>query len=501
MTGKMQSSEEAVPLQTRRRLKAILSHMEASGLQSGHPCPEAQSCAGSPGADIEDLAGPTRQDRRHSGHFFDDDEKHLFDPKRFEATQRPLLNAFTLPAECYNSQKWFARECERVFLPSWSLIGRLEEIPQAGNYLTLDTEWGGPVAVCRGTDGRVHGFANVCKHRGAKVLQGDSGQGRKVGFVCPYHAWTYDFDGKLKWAPGMEQAQDFKEDEVRLTPLQAEVFHGFIFICSGRAPKPLAETLGDLPEKLAPWFGPDGKAESMVTVARREYTVDCNWKFLMENTCETYHTAVVHKGSLGPMKARPMEPHVGDWDSVAVPTTRSVVPLPSDFKGETFPLPAFTDRTNFVNLFPSTQMNVTWDCLWWMRLFPLSHERTHVQMGFCFPPETVRLERFPAVLERYLERWHIAVCEDNEISLNQQRGLRSVFRTPGRFHPLEFSTHSFNNWLLSKVLDGAGTWDPGRRVFVGNGEAWSNDDTRLHEVVEASDLSEGQACARRLVVE
>jgi len=222
----------------------------------------------------------------------------------------------------------------------------------------------------------------------------------------------------------------------------------------------------------------------MVTVARREYTVDCNWKFLMENTCETYHTSTVHKGSLGPMRAKPMQPHVGDWDAVSVPSQRSIVPLPSDFQGEEAPLPPFTDRTFFVNMFPSLQINVTWDCLWWMRLDPLGVDKTHIQLGFCFPRESVALDRFPSVLERYLVRWHMAVSEDNSISLNQQRGVRSKLRVPGRFSPLEFGVHNFNNWLLARVLDQGPAWDPGQRVFTGDGELWSNDDERLLKILQ-----------------
>jgi len=414
----------------------------------------------------------------------------LFDSRRFRATQRPLLEASTLPSECYNSKDWFERECERVFMPSWTLMGRLDELKGPGAYLAIDTEWAGPVAVCLGNDGEVHAFANVCCHRGAKVLQADAGRAPKVGLVCPYHAWTYNFDGTLKWAPGTDDVKDFREEEVRLAPVRVETFLGFIFVCASKEAKPLADCLGDLPELLTPWFGPEGKAKDMVTVGRREYTVNCNWKFLMENTCETYHTSTVHKNSLGPMKATPAPPHRGEWDAVEVPSVRSVVPLPPDFKDQKYPLPAFTERTAFVGIFPSLQINVTWDCLWWMRLFPIDVDRTHIQMGFCFPRETVGLAAFPTVLERYLVRWHTAVSEDNAISLNQQRGVRSRFRVPGRFAPLEFGAHNFNNWLLSKVLDaGAGRWDPGQRVHVGEGKVWSNDDSRLLEVVEQAEAA------------
>ena len=76
-----------------------------------------------------------------------------------------------------------------------------------------------------------------------------------------------------------------------------------------------------------------------------------------------------------------MEPHVGDWDAVRVPSARSIVPLPTDFKGVSHPLPAFTDSTAFVNFFPALQINVTWDCLWWMRMIPVGVHRTKILMG------------------------------------------------------------------------------------------------------------------------
>ena len=92
----------------------------------------------------------------------------------------------------------------------------------------------------------------------------------------------------------------------------------------------MAEAFGDIPERLPEWFGPEGKAKDMVCVSRREYDVECNWKFVMENTVETYHTTVVHKSSLGPMRSWPMEPHRGDWDAVTPMTSEMLVcPAPT----------------------------------------------------------------------------------------------------------------------------------------------------------------------------
>lgn len=77
----------------------------------------------------------------------------------------------------------------------------------------------------------------------------------------------------------------------------------------------------------------------------------------------------------------------------------------------------------------------------------------------------------------------MAVTEDNDISQNQQHGVRSMHRKPGRFCQLEFGTHNFNNWLISRMIDGAKKWNPGQRVFIGK-NVWSNDDDKLLDIVE-----------------
>ena len=467
--------EGVVSSKARKRISRVLAHLQKQKECKTTCTLHMDPCSSSSGGDIEDLLKDgKRRVATAPGTGKEIDESWLFNSKRFENVQRPLLEASTLPRECYNSRQWYERELTNVFRPSWVLVGREDEVAEPGMFLSLDLEFAGPIAICRGNDMQLHAFANSCRHRGAKILQNKSGKAPSIGMVCPYHAWTYDFDGKLKWAPRMHNAKDFDEDDIRLAMLKVETFCGFIFVCAA-APgdpryKPLKEALGNISQVLEPWFDPiKGAANNMVCVKRRTYTVECNWKFLMENTCETYHTSVVHKNSLGPMAATPVEPHDGDWDAVVVPSERSIVPLPDDFSGKQFPLPAFTDKTAFANVFPSTQINATWDCLWVMRLLPLGPSTTEIEMMFCFPRDTVKEPDFNGVLQHYLKRWHIAVTEDNTISLNQKKGVMSPFRVPGRFSHLEFGTHNFNNWLVSRTVDGDARngWNPGRRVFIG----------------------------------
>ena len=213
----------------------------------------------------------------------------LFAPATHATTRRPLLMSSTMQGEVYSSQKWLDAEVERVFAPAWTLVGRLDEVPEPGDFLTLETLALGPVAVVRSREagGRLHAFANVCCHRGAKVIRDERGSATSVGFICPYHAWTYDVDGQLLWAPGTEPVEGFDTDSLRMQPLRVETFAGFIFVCSDPHAPSVQERLGDLPQQLPEWFAEDGAAHGMVCAGRAEFEVDCNWKFVMENTCET----------------------------------------------------------------------------------------------------------------------------------------------------------------------------------------------------------------------
>lgn len=109
----------------------------------------------------------------------------LFDPATFAATRRARDEARTLPSGCYTSPAWFAKETESIFARGWMLIGRGDEIAQPGAYLALDLPGVGPVFVTRAKDGSVRGFANVCRHRGARMLEEGRGVLKAGVVVCP----------------------------------------------------------------------------------------------------------------------------------------------------------------------------------------------------------------------------------------------------------------------------------------------------------------------------
>lgn len=237
---------------------------------------------------------------------------------------------------------------------------------------------------------------------------------------------------------------NFDKKDYGLIPIRLGVFGGFIFVTTSSDVSSLEEYIGNLPQQLAAW-----ETDTLRCVGRKDYEVACNWKFLVENTCDTYHTATVHKATLGPMKSEALNHCSENWSGVYVHTTRSVVPLPADVA----PFDNFDTHTTFNMLYPSVQMNVTWDCMWCMRVLPLGVNRSRVTMFFCFPQSTIDSPLFEANVSNYKLRWHLAVEEDNEISENQMKGISSSMSLPGRYATdREPAVWRFDNWIVDKVL-------------------------------------------------
>ena len=375
-----------------------------------------------------------------------DEPEDLFAPAHFAAVRRPLLEAETLPAWCYRSEAFFRRELERVFRPAWRFVGRADELPEAGDYLCAWTA-AGPALVVRGEDGTIRAFANACRHRGAALV---AESGHCKSFVCPYHAWSYGLDGRLRAAPGMEGVKGFDKTEYGLVPLRLETWAGFLFINPDPAAAPLLEALGDLTERFA-CYG----FESLRCVRRVEFSIEANWKLLAENALEAYHTGTVHRETVGRQQAEALTTR-GDWTGLLVVDARSVATLPE--VPPPFPTISTLEGdakrgTHFTMLYPSTQFACAQDCMWWLDFQPVSPTRTRLVLGSCFPEAAIAQANFQEAAKLYFDRLDRATPEDNEICETQQRGLASDLRSPGRFAASEQAVHALDNWILDRVLD------------------------------------------------
>jgi choline monooxygenase len=370
----------------------------------------------------------------------------MFDPARYASVRRPTLEATSLPPWCYTAPEFYRREVDRIFRRTWSFIGRTDEIPNPGDYMASEI-CGEPIVVIRDDGGQIRAFANTCRHRGTKLLDGH-GNCRYVS--CPYHSWTYALSGELIGAPGMERTAAFDKRDHGLVPLRLDTWDGFIFVALDDAAGSLAEHLGELPQRLA-----SHNMAEMRCVRRREYDLACNWKIYIENAMEEYHTPTVHRLSIGKQVTVP-EHGRGAWDGMHMPSERTIAVLAEDL-ASAFPVIPTLDAkaaggTYFLVLYPCTFFAVAQDCMWWLQEFPQGPDRTKVVIGSCFPSATVARPDFAEKVEKYYRRWDKALPEDNAISERQQAGLASSFSTAGRLSFHEPIIHDIANWVLDRVL-------------------------------------------------
>ena len=371
----------------------------------------------------------------------------MFDAKTYTDTRKPLASACTLPSHCYTSEQFFEREVERIFAHMWHLVGREDEFSQPGDFRVVDSK-AGSALVCRDSGGILRAFVNACRHRGTR-LKDDSGNCSTI--VCPYHAWAYGTDGQLLGAPGMEGVDDFDPQQNGLLAVRIEIWGGFVFINYSESAPSLLDWLGDLPTQMH-----SHAAEQLLCTDRMTFTVNANWKFLIENALEAYHTGIVHRDTLGAQSSDSV-PTKGQWDALFVPSDpgKSIATLPGEFQALPFVhglSEVAQSGTWFTVIYPCTQIVFSQDCVWWVEYRPIDVDQTSIHFGACFPRSTVALPDFKQRKKPYMHRWSVATPEDNAIAEAQQRGHNSGDIPPGRFSLREHCVHALNNWVLDRVL-------------------------------------------------
>ena len=204
--------------------------------------------------------------------------RHLPDPPG-------IRTARTLPAAWYASAEHWLAERRRVFGADWVCVGVTDELPTPGSW-TAVTVAGTPVLLVRDREGELRGFLNVCRHRAAPLCDvGVVGDGPLIR--CPYHAWLYRLDGTLARAGGVGEPTDFRLDEHSLRPVGVHVWRRMVFVHLGASPMPF--DAGPLGAAIDP-FPVESFEVGLVEGHERRF----DWKVLLENYSENYHTPFVH---------------------------------------------------------------------------------------------------------------------------------------------------------------------------------------------------------------
>jgi phenylpropionate dioxygenase-like ring-hydroxylating dioxygenase large terminal subunit len=194
----------------------------------------------------------------------------------------------SLRAEAYTDARWAEVDLQAIFARTWQWICHVEKLRDPGSYVSA-TVAGMPIAVVRGRGGELRAFYNVCKHRAHELL---SGSGITRNIMCPYHAWIYGLDGKLKAARRADKMETFDKTEICLDQVQVEEFGGMVYVNLDPRAAGLHDQAGDLADDIARW-APD--VAGLTHAKRLSYEVATNWKNVIDNFLECYHCHIAHK--------------------------------------------------------------------------------------------------------------------------------------------------------------------------------------------------------------
>ena len=372
----------------------------------------------------------------------------ILNPIHYQEVRQPLLQASNLPSWCYTSQVFYQREVDKIFNHGWHFVGREDELPNPGDFLTYDGI-GGPAMIIRNETGQINAFFNTCRHRGMRLLEG-SGSIKHI--VCPYHSWVYSCEGTLVRTPGMKGVHNFEKESYGLLPLKLDNWGGFLFIRYSDDGPELKDWLGDMPD-----FFRNYSPQLLRCVRRKSFDVQCNWKLLIENALETYHTGTVHQSTLGRQQSHP-KATAGEWSCLFVyvdgkktlsilPNSTQTLPINPDLSKEQ------QRGTFFTNIYPCTQFVFAPDSMWWLAIQPQSPTKSRLEVGSCFTESTIATPDFQQTVQSYFERWDTATAEDNAICEAQQIGQSVQARPPGRFAEEEHLVHELAIWTLDRILD------------------------------------------------
>lgn len=364
---------------------------------------------------------------------------------KMPATRAALHRASHATGEIYASKDIFQREVEVFFKRDWLYVGRVEELADPGDFMTMRIAEE-PVIVARDKTGALNAFYNMCVHRGVEVAYGS---GNTRSFKCPYHGWVYALDGQLTGAAYMSESDGFDLKSCRLKPLQLNVWRGNIFINFDPAAEPLRDAIAEFEKDFA-FLG----WEKCRLGNRIVLDLECNWKFVHENLMDFYHVGVLHAKSFGAKFSWTddnviLKPDGGMsifYD--AGPPTPGAEPLLGK-------MPWMEDRPHSFACTGYRAPNLTFfgriDCIRPMVAWPIDEARTQVIIYHLFPEEFFDRPDFEDMLKIYRDYQVLVLEEDRVMIESMQRAMSSPAYEPGRMSTLEKPMHNFLNGYLDRL--------------------------------------------------
>jgi len=371
------------------------------------------------------------------------------------ATSLPLPESLisTLPGRYYTDPAIFELEQEKIFEELWICAVRAADLDKPGAFRTVQIGRES-VIVTRTRTGAIRAYLNVCAHRGARICMEDKGEVKR-SFQCPYHAWTYDLDGKLIAAPNLTKMPDIDRVRYGLSSVSVEEWLGYVWVNLSDNPASFDTTVvQDIRDRLGDVESIDRyKIEDLGLGRRVSYDVKANWKLIIENFMECYHCATIHP------ELTEVLPEFADGYAAqyyvghGAEFGESVKGFTLDGSEGHDSIPGIApeqDRRYYaITVRPQVFVNLVPDHVIIHRMYPLAADRTLVECDWLYLPGVVASGRD---LQKSVELFHRVNLQDFEACERCQPAMSSrKYRDGGVLVGSEHHIGIFHDWLKNRI--------------------------------------------------
>ena len=386
---------------------------------------------------------------------------NIIDKKKLDIVNKPIHQAHGLPNECYTSKEYTLVERKKLFEDKWIVIGSASSLKDAGDAKPIDL-LGIPILIVRTKENQIKVFHNICSHRGLKLVN-KPGKIKNV-IRCPYHSWSYNLDGELISTPhiggmNIHEAPKFEKSKSNLKEIRSHIWLDLIMININNNEISFDEYIKPLSDRWEKFW--PVKDRDLINHSKDygyfKLNAKCNWKFAIENYCESYHLPWVHPGLNSYSK---IEDHY------------HIQGLPNRFAGQgtvaynpkfigNEKLPCFPswpkhkeNIAEYIALFPNVMLGIHKDHYYAYWLEPINHELTLEHMEIYYVgEEAANSKKFKSLREQNHKQWEDIQKEDVDIIQGMQIGRNSPVYNGGNFSPvMDNPTHHFHKWVVNNIV-------------------------------------------------
>ena len=386
----------------------------------------------------------------------------ILDIEKIKAVSKSIEQAHGLPNECYtNNPDYLKIEKERIFKDKWAVIGVGSSVPNPGDALPYNL-LGIPLIILRDKKNKLRVFHNVCSHRGFKLLSDPCSL--KNVLRCAYHSWSYDFEGKLIATPhigglNIHESEKFDKSKSNLKEVRTKVWMDIIFVNINNNEIEFNEYIKPLEERWSKFIL---KEDQYLLKRSRDHgyfslNVKSNWKFAIENYCESYHLPTIH-------------PELNKVSNIS--DHYHIQGLPNRFAGQGSKKynklikgnKSFDNfksweknlgrNSEYIALFPNVMIGLHIDHFYAFWLEPISNNNTKEHLAMYYVGDnSANGKEFESMRKENTRFWKDVMSEDIKVIEGMQQGRNSPAYNGGNFSPeMDNPTHQFHKWVAGNLI-------------------------------------------------